>query len=201
MSQIMDTALHSELASLGRRLYEDSLVRRDTEYLTDPQGRSIGWLLDTRMPMLRSETFREVGEVLAERLHAHGVSQVVGYGFGSYALVGAVLSARRSGRFVGGFVRDKNKPHGRHRLVEGPLDRAIPVAILDDILNSGRSALRTVSLLRHEGYIVAGIATLFNFAWSQGRSRLESEGIWVDSLLDLNLKQPGSEPTDCDSLA
>ncbi len=31
--------------------------------------------------------------------------------------------------------------------------------------------------------------TLFNFTWSGGKARLEQQGLWVDSLLDLNLRE------------
>jgi len=183
---------YTELVDLGRRLYERALVRREQEDITDPRGQPIGWLLDTRIPMLDGELFAEVGRVLGERVRSRGVDQVVGFGFGAYALVCSVLSAPVDPPFRGGFLRESRKPHGRKRLVEGPLDRSRPVVLLDDILNSGRSAMKAVQLLRADGIAVEGMMTLFNFTWSGGRTRLESQGIWVDSLLDLNLRDNGS---------
>jgi orotate phosphoribosyltransferase len=38
--------------------------------------------------------------------------------------------------------------------------------------------------------------TLFNFTWSGGRTRLEADGLWVDSLLDLNLRDGGRSSSD-----
>lgn len=197
----MTNSLHSassyaDLVDLGRRLYEQSLVRREQEYITDPRGQPIGWLLDTRMPMLTGEMLREVGHVLAERLRGKDIYQVAGYGFGSYSMVCAVLGAPGEPSFRGGFIRDARKPHGRRRLVEGPLHPAEPLVLLDDILNSGRSAAKAVALLKDEGYNVAGLITLFNFTWSGGRTRLETEGLWVDSLLDLNLRDSGRSSSD-----
>ncbi|MDX1428919.1 MAG: orotate phosphoribosyltransferase [Rhodothermales bacterium] len=188
----------AQLASLGKHLYERSLVRKDQEPITDPRGQPIGWLLDTRIAMLEGETFRHVGNVLAERLRAKGISQVVGHGFGSYALVGSILSSPEHSDMRGGFLRDRKKPYGRQRIVEGPIDSAKPVALVDDILNSGRSAMKAVSLLRQNGFQVAGLLTLFNFTWSGGRPRLEKEGLWVDSLLDLNLRN-GTPPSSADT--
>ncbi len=78
--------------------------------------------------------------------------------------------------------------------MEGPLDRNKPVVLLDDILNSGRSAVRAVGLLKRDGFEVAGLTTLFNFTWSGGRTRVEAEGLWVDSLLDLNLRDSAHAP-------
>lgn len=187
-----DSAIdYTELVELGRRLYEQALVRREQEDITDPRGQPIGWLLDTRIPMLDGQMLPEVGRVLAERLRARDIEQVVGFGYGAYALVCSVLSAPIDPPFVGGFLREQRKPHGRKRLVEGPLDRSRPVVLLDDILNSGRSAMKAIQLLRSDGLQVAGMMTLFNFTWSGGRIRLEGQGIWVDSLLDLNLRDNG----------
>jgi orotate phosphoribosyltransferase len=192
----LSTTTYADLVDLGRRLYEQALVRREQELITDPRGQPIGWLLDTRIPMLDGRVFTEVGAVLAERLRAKGVEQVAGYGFGAYSMVCSVLSAPGTPSFRGGFIRDQRKPHGRRRLVEGPLNRSQPVALLDDIINSGRSAARAVALLRSDGYDVVGLTTLFNFTWSGGRARMEAEGLWVDSLLDLNLRENARSSSD-----
>ena len=63
-STALNSSTYAELVDLGRRLYEHSLVRRESEFITDPRGHPIGWLLDTRIPMLNGNMFREVGEVL-----------------------------------------------------------------------------------------------------------------------------------------
>lgn len=194
-SSAFSSSTYADLVDLGRRLYEQALVRREQELITDPRGQPIGWLLDTRIPMLDGPMFKEVGHVLADRLESKDVHQVAGYGFGAFSMVCSVLAAPGA-RFRGGFIREHRKPHGRRRLVEGPIDRSRPVVLLDDILNSGRSASRAIALLRNDGFEVAGLMTLFNFTWSGGRARIEGEGIWVDSLLDLNLRENSRGTSD-----
>ncbi len=195
-SSSLSTSSYATLVELGRRLYEQSLVRREDELITDPRGQPIGWLLDTRVPMLDGDMFNEVGEVIAERLRDRDVFQVAGYGFGSYPLVCSVLGAPGEPSFRGGLIRDERKPHGRRRLIEGPIDPGEPVVLLDDILNSGRSATQALTRLENEGFTVVGVMTLFNFTWSSGRSRIESDDRWVDSLLDLNLRQNERSSSD-----
>jgi orotate phosphoribosyltransferase len=192
----LSSSAYADLVDLGRRLYDRALVRREDELITDPRGQPIGWLLDTRVPMLDGELFDEVGGVLAERLRERGVHQVVGYGFGAYPLVCSVLTAGGEPAFKGGLVREEAKGHGRRRLVEGPVDGARPIALLDDIINSGRSAAKALELVRGEGYEVVGLLTLFNFTWSSGQARIEDEGLWVDSLLDLNLRENKNSTSD-----
>lgn len=194
------TVPESALAKLGHTLYQRALVRREDEAITDPRGQPIGWLLDTRTPMLDGEVFQEAGAVLAERLRARDLDQVAGFGYGAFPIVAAVLAngtPRHS--FKGGFIRERRKAYGRRRLVEGPLDRSRPVALVDDILNSGRSAARAAALLRSDGFTVDGVVTLFNFTWSGGRARLEAEGLWVESLLELNLRESARAATSGDT--
>ena len=180
----------SALTRLGHALYQRALVRREEEPITDPRGQPIGWLLDTRTPMLDGALFAEIGGVLAERLRSRGIDQVAGFGYGAFPLVCAVLAdSTAESPLCGGFIRERRKPYGRRRLVEGPVDRSRPIALVDDILNSGRSAARAAALLRSDGFDVAGVLTLFNFTWSGGRTRLEADSLWVESLLELNLRQ------------
>jgi len=186
----------AELIEIGHRLYERALVRREDELITDPRGQPIGWLLDTRVPTLDGELFTEVGTVLADRLRERDVSQIVGYGFGAHPLVCSVLSVSDGDGFKGGLVREERKEHGRRRLVEGPVDSDAPVVMVDDIINSGRSASEALTLLRGAGFTVEGLLTLFNFTWSSGQARIEAEGLWVDSLLDLNLQDGTSSSSD-----
>lgn len=195
-SSSLSASTYADLVELGRRLYDRALVRREDELITDPRGQPIGWLLDTRVPMLDGAMFNEVGSVLAQRLREKGVHQVAGYGFGAYALVCSVLATSGPPTFKGGLIRDERKEHGRRRLIEGPIQPDEPVVLLDDILNSGRSASQALSRLRRENFDVVGMMTIFNFTWSSGRSRLEGEGLWIDSLLDLNLRENERSSSD-----
>lgn len=190
------------LITLGRKLYDLALVRSSDETITDPRGNKIGWLLDTRTPMLDSECFQQVGRALAGRLEAKGVDQVLGFGFGSYAIVSSILSGCEPGLVSGGFIRERRKTHGRRRIVEGPVVRSRPVVLIDDILNSGRSAIKAIDLAESDGFSVVGLMTLFNFTWSGGREKIEDKNIWVDSLLDLNLRSTDTtSDTSNDSLS
>jgi orotate phosphoribosyltransferase len=192
----LSSSARADLVTLGRKLYDRALIRREDELITDPRGQPIGWLLDTRIPMLDGELFQEVGEVLAGRLRDRDLYQVVGYGFGAYPLVCSVLSVPDGDLFNGGLVREERKEHGRRRLVEGPIDPSEPVVLLDDIINSGRSASQALHLLRREDLNVVGLLTIFNFTWSSGQSRIQDEGLWVDSLLDLNLQEGTNSGSD-----
>ena len=184
------TTQASSVAVLGQQIYDLAIVLREDENLTDPNGEPISWLLDVRVPMHHGDLARQVGEILARRVRAAGVHQVVGAGFGAYSMVSATTMAPGYPAVRGGFVRSAPKSYGRRRLVEGAVQRDNPVIILDDILNSGLSAMKTLRLLQDDEFRVAGYISIFEFTWNDGRKRLEREGLWVDSILALN---PGTD--------
>ena len=186
----------SSVALLGQQIYDLAIVLREEENLTDPNGEPISWLLDVRVPMLHGDLARQVGEILAQRVRGAGVHQVVGGGYGAYSMVSATTMAPGYPAIRGGYVRPARKPYGRQRLVEGAVNRELPVVVLDDILNSGLSAMKTLRLLQNDDYKVAGFISIFEFTWNDGRRRLEREGLWVDSILELNPGPDSSTSSD-----
>ena len=70
------------------------------------------------------------------------------------------------------------------------------MVILDDLLNSGGTAKRVLKELRREGFTVEGYLTIFEFAWGDGRTALEQEGLWVDALMELTLGQDNAGSSD-----
>ena len=188
----------ASIAALGQQIYDLAIVVSEEEFLVDPSGEPVGWLLDTRVPMLHGHVARQVGQILARRVRALGVNQIVGAGFGAYSMVCATITSPGHPAIRGGLIRPERKPYGRRRIVEGPVRRDRPVVLLDDILNSGDTAIRTLRSLQEDQFMVAGYISIFEYSWNDGRDRLEREGLWVDSILRLN---PGkADSTSSDSM-
>lgn len=183
-------------SGLSQKIYDKALVSGSRETLLDPEGRLVEWLLDMRLPLLDGKMSREIGKLIADRLRMSGIRQVAGSGIGASAMVCATINASGSPPLRGGLVRLQPKPYGRRRLIEGPLDPAAPVVILDDLLNSGGTAKRVLKELRREGFMVEGYLTIFEFAWGDGRMALEKEGLWVDALMELTLGQENAGSSD-----
>jgi orotate phosphoribosyltransferase len=138
-------------------------------------SRRTTWGLDLRRPLCRGELLGPIAAELASGIERSGIGQVAGYGFGAYPLVGAVVAV--SPALVGGFVRPKNKPYGFGERVEGALDPSQPVALLDDLLGSGRAALNVARVLREAGLEVAEVHTVFALGFRRGTSALGEEGL------------------------
>jgi orotate phosphoribosyltransferase len=79
-------------------------------------------------------------------------------------------------------VRKEPKAHGTGKQVEGPFQSGDRVAIIEDVITTGGSALRAVEAVRRAGGIVAGILALVDRE-EGGREALEAEGLPVLALV------------------
>jgi orotate phosphoribosyltransferase len=170
-----------ELDEVLRMTYASALFeRRQRPYfrrshLGSPVPRPSAWAFDFRVPLARSELLQPIGRHMAHELGAAGLSQVAGYGYGSYGLVGAIVA--QSANMTGAFIREARKPYGFCEVIEGDLHRDAPVIVVDDLLGRGRSSLQAAMTLRSEGFRVTGVYTVFRMGWRPGRDNLRAAGL------------------------
>ena len=78
-------------------------------------------------------------------------------------------------------VRKEAKAHGTGRLIEGPFREGDRVAVIEDVITTGGSALRAVEAIRAAGGTVAGVLALVDRE-EGGRDALVSAGLPVVAL-------------------
>jgi orotate phosphoribosyltransferase len=78
-------------------------------------------------------------------------------------------------------VRKEAKPHGAGRLIEGPFQAGDRVAVIEDVITTGGSALRAAEAVRTAGGTVAGVLALVDRE-EGGRDALVSAGLPVVAL-------------------
>lgn len=78
-------------------------------------------------------------------------------------------------------VRKELKAHGTGRLIEGPFRTGDRVAVIEDVITTGGSALRATAVIRAAGGIVAGVLALVDRE-EGGREAIEAEGLSVITL-------------------
>lgn len=78
-------------------------------------------------------------------------------------------------------VRKEAKAHGTGRLIEGPFQAGDRVAVIEDVITTGGSALRAVVAVRAAGGTVAGVLALVDRE-EGGREAIEAAGLEVASL-------------------
>ena len=78
-------------------------------------------------------------------------------------------------------VRKEAKGHGTGKLIEGPFQEGDVVAVVEDVITTGASALRAVDAIRAAGGTVAGVLAVVDRE-EGGREALEGAGLSVESL-------------------
>ena len=97
----------------------------------------------------------------------------------SYAI--AYASADTASPLRAFTVRKEAKAHGTGQLIEGPFLPGDRVAVVEDVITTGGSALRAVDAVRSAGGTVAGVLALVDRE-EGGRDALVSAGLPVVAL-------------------
>ncbi len=145
------------------------------------------WIIDCREGLSRSSSLAAIASIIVDFVEREGIKQIAGAGLGSHLIIGAVLaSVPENNRLTGLLLRPEPKACGRGRVIEGRIEPYASTLLIDDILNSGRMAIRSVKILRMQVRKPIKFLSVFEFSWGCGRRNLESEGIPVHSLATVN---------------
>jgi orotate phosphoribosyltransferase len=79
-------------------------------------------------------------------------------------------------------VRKEAKAHGTGKLLEGPIREGDSVAVIEDVITTGGSALRAIEAVRGAKAFVAGVLALVDRE-EGGRQTIEKAGVSVTSLV------------------
>ena len=106
-------------------------------------GATSHYYIDVRKTSLHPEGLRLISQLFWEQLRNDDISAIGGLTLGADPLVAGIMwHAHEQGRSLEGFlVRKGTKDHGMRGQVEGNLAGHKRVAILDDVITSGESAL------------------------------------------------------------
>jgi orotate phosphoribosyltransferase len=125
-------------------------------------GRESSYYFDGKLTTLDSAGSRLAASLLLERLEEYPeVRAVGGLTLGADPVVGALLALCPEDRPLKGFlVRKEPKGHGTRSQVEGPLEGNETVAVIEDVVTTGESALKAADAVGSLGCRVAVILAL-----------------------------------------
>src|SRR3989338_1994643 len=121
---------------------------------------------DNRMIYSHPAARTFIVEALTDRVRTLHVSPDVIAGTATAAIGWAALVADRLELpFV--YVRAKAKEHGAKKLIEGDLKPGKHVVVVEDLISTGGSSVRTVETLREEGQgFVTDVVAIFSYEMS-----------------------------------
>jgi orotate phosphoribosyltransferase len=154
-------------------------------HFTLASGRQSTLYIDARLTTMSPDGLALIGPLALEALLASGwrVDSVGGLTLGadpvSYAI--AYASALAGSPLRAFTVRKEAKTYGAGRLIEGPFQEGDRVAVIEDVITTGGSALRAAEAIRAAGGIVAGVLALVDRE-EGGREAIEAAGMGVLTL-------------------
>jgi len=172
----------ASLADLQQLLAERSAKRGR---FTLSSGRESSLYIDARLTTMSPEGLVLIGQLGLEALERSGwnVQSVGGLTLGADPIAYAIAYASGlSDRSIRAFtVRKEPKSHGTAQLIEGPFALGDRVAIVEDVITTGTSALRAANAVTSNGGIVAGVLAVVDRS-EGGREALQERGFHVIAL-------------------
>ncbi len=179
------TVQRNSLVTLRELLAERSARRGQ---FTLASGRISSLYIDARLTTMSPEGLALIGPLGLDMLRTSDwrVDAVGGMTLGAdpiaYAIsYASILHGDGSPPIRAFTVRKEAKTHGTGRLIEGPFRAGDRVAVIEDTITTGASALRAVEAVRVAGGVVIGVLALVDRE-EGGREALESAGLQVRSL-------------------
>jgi orotate phosphoribosyltransferase len=149
-------------------------------------GRQSDFYIDARLTTMSPEGLALIGGFGLSTLQAAGwdVDAIGGLTLGADPIAYAISYASAgSPRPLRAFtVRKESKMHGARKLIEGPIQDGDRVAIVEDVITTGDSALRAIAAARNANTSVVGVLALVDRE-EGGRQAIENTGIKVISLV------------------
>ena len=125
-------------------------------------GKSASFYLDAKQVTYKSDGARLVGDAVLDLIQPYHVTAVGGMTLGADAIVASTVVAGdlRGAPLDGFIVRKEAKGHGLGKYLEGVSPEGRRVAVVEDVVTTGGSALRAVERIREVGAEVVVAVTL-----------------------------------------
>jgi orotate phosphoribosyltransferase len=148
-------------------------------------GKQSKYYIDARLTTMSPEGLSLIGKLALSTLRQSGwdIDAVGGLTLGadpiSYAISYASAGSDRPLRAF--TVRKETKSHGTGKTIEGPFKDGDRVAVIEDVITTGGSALRAIEAIRVANGTVVGVLALVDRE-EGGKQAIEAAGIPVISL-------------------
>ena len=148
-------------------------------------GKQSEYYIDARLTTMSPEGLSVIGRLGLSTLRQSGwaIDAIGGLTLGadpiSYAI--SYASAHSEHPLRAFTVRKEAKGHGTGKLIEGPFRQGDRVAVIEDVITTGGSAIRAIEAVRAANGVVAGVLALVDRE-EGGRQAIEEAGLPVVAL-------------------
>jgi orotate phosphoribosyltransferase len=136
---------------------------------------------DNRLTLSYPEVREAICDEFIEKIKVNYPNAEAIAGVATGGIAHGMLVANRLGLpFV--YVRDKPKGHGRENMVEGFLEKNTKVVVIEDLISTGGSSLKSVEALREYGVEVLGLLAIYTYNFQQASDAFQSANCKMDTL-------------------
>ncbi|MBK4728948.1 orotate phosphoribosyltransferase [Oxynema sp. CENA135] len=167
MTLTADALVRADLAAVRTQLLDlfCQLAYREGDFVLS-SGAHSSYYINGKLVTLHPLGALATGRLLLSMLDAD-TGAVAGLTLGADPIVSAVsvVSAYEARPIPALIIRKEAKGHGTQAYIEGPtLEPGTKVAVLEDVVTTGASALKAVNRLRDAGYVVEEVISLVDRA-------------------------------------
>ena len=149
-------------------------------------GKESTFYIDARLTTMSPEGLSTIGPLALSALRQTEwrVDAIGGLTLGADPIAYAIsYASANSDRPLRAFtVRKEPKAHGTGKLIEGPFKQGDHVAVIEDVITTGGSAIRAIDAVRAAGGVVAGVLALVDRE-EGGQQTIEKAGVPVIALV------------------
>lgn len=146
-------------------------------------GKKSNYYIDMRRTSLHPLGAKLIGEIIFNRIKDMDIDCIGGPTMGADPIVSAVsvASALSSKPLPGFYVRKEAKSHGTMKMIEGIFEQGNRVIILEDVVTTGTSTLKTIKAVEAEGGKVVKVMALVDRE-EGGKESIQKEGYDFESI-------------------
>jgi len=146
-------------------------------------GRKSRYYIDCKRVTLDPEGAYLIARLVLDAIADDRVDAIGGKTLGAdpIAVAAAVVSYQESQPLSAFVVRKDPKGHGALPYIEGAVSRGSRIVVVDDVLTSGASTERTITVLKDAGCEIVKVLVLLDRK-EGGRDRLSAAGYRVEAL-------------------
>ena len=177
----------SDRDKLLQLLFKRAFQYSETPIFKLTSGKMSSFYIDCKKVSLDPEGAFLIGGEIFDRIKSLPVEGVGGMTLGADPIATAIsLVSFLKNRPIPAFiVRKEPKGHGSERQIEGDLVSGARVAVVEDVVTTGGSTIRTLEVLKKEGYKPLKVIALIDRK-EGGADRIAQEGVAFESLFTID---------------
>lgn len=168
-------------------LFQRAFRYSETPTFKLTSGKMSSFYIDCKKVSLDPEGAFLIGEQIFDRIKTLPVDGVGGMTLGADPIATAVslISFLKNKPIPAFIVRKEPKGHGSEQQIEGALPANAKVVVVEDVVTTGGSTLRTIEALKKEGHSILKVISLIDRK-EGGPEKITAEGIPFETLFTID---------------